>query len=281
MATLEDKLMGEKLEYYCSSSEGEYEPDDDDADEKGGARAAQGPQAFIDPDVCPPPPAAGYRSMGSTNTGPKGVVEDWQRFKQLQAERREESDRQRIELAKKLTMTTATAQEEEERKKQEELEAEFAELMSEDFLQQYQKQRMAEMMRQCGHSQNFGKVMNLNSHEEFLNCVEKENKHTTIIIHIYDKSVSACGTLNKCLDTLATEYPTVKFAKICSSVAGMSRDFRQKGLPALLVYKAQAVIGNFVRVTDDLSDDFFPSDVESFLIENGILVDKNLYNLGQ
>ncbi|XP_013107409.1 phosducin-like protein [Stomoxys calcitrans] len=278
MATLEDKLLGEKLEYYCSSSEGEYEPDEDD--DRGGKAAKQGPEAYIDPDVCPPPPAAGYR-QGSTNTGPKGVVEDWQRFKQLQAERREESERQRIELAKKLTMTTATAQEEEERKKQDELDAEFAELMSEDFLQQFQKQRMSEMLRQCGHSQNFGKVLNLTSHTEFLNCVEKENKHTTVIIHIYDKAVSACATLNKCLDTLALEYPTVKFAKICSSVAGMSRDFRKKGLPALLVYKAQAVIGNFVRVTDDLSDDFFASDVESFLIENGILVDKNLYNLQQ
>ncbi|XP_075162107.1 phosducin-like protein 1 [Haematobia irritans] len=276
MATLEDKLLGEKLEYYCSSSEGEDEPDEDG--NRGPSK--QGPQAFIDPDVCPPPPsAAGYRS--ASNTGPKGVVEDWQRFKQLQAERREESERQRIELAKKLTMTTATAQEEEERKKQEELDAEFAELMSEDFLQQFQKQRMTEMLRQCGHSQHFGKVLLLTSHIEFLNCVEKENKHTTIIIHIFDKSLSACGTLNKCLDTLAMEYPTVKFAKICSSVAGMSRDFRKKGLPALLVYKAQAVIGNFVRVTDDLSDDFFASDVESFLIENGILVDKNLYNLQQ
>lgn len=208
-------------------------------------------------------------------------MEDWQRFKQLQAERREESERQRIALAKKLTMTTATAQEEEERKKQEELDAEFAELMSEDFLQQFQKQRMADMLRQCGHSQNFGKVLNLMSHVEFLDCVEKENKHTTVIIHIYDKNVSACATLNKCLDTLASEYPTVKFAKISSSVAGMSKDFRNKGLPALLVYKAQAIIGNFVRVTDDLSDDFFSSDVESFLIENGILVDKNLYNLQQ
>lgn len=278
MATLEDKLLGEKLEYYCSSSEGEDECEDG-GDDGRGASCKQGSQGFVDPDVCPPTPSAGYRSQGSSNTGPKGVVEDWQRFKQLQAERREESERQRIELAKKLSMTTTTVQEDEERKQQEELDAEFAELMSEDFLQQYQKQRMSEMMRQCGHAQQFGNVANLTSHVEFLNCVEKENKHTTIIIHIFDKSVSACSTLNKCLDTLAKDYPTVKFAKICSSVAGMSRDFRKKGLPALLVYKAQAVIGNFVRVTDDLSDDFFPSDVESFLIENGILVDKNLYNL--
>lgn len=274
MATLEDKLMGEKLQYYCSSDEGE--PEDEDTSKA--AVSKQGPQGFVDPDVCPPQPSTGYRGQGSTNTGPKGVVEDWQKFKKLQAERREESERQRIELAKKLTMTTTTAREDEERKQQDELDAEFAELMSEDFLQQFQKQRMAEMLRQCGHSPRFGKMLNLNSHDEFLRCVENENKHTTIIVHIYAANVSACSTLNKCLEALASEYPAVKFAKICTSVAGMSKDFRSKGLPAMLVYKAQAVIGNFVRVTDDLSTDFFASDVESFLIENGILVDKNLYN---
>uniref|UniRef100_A0A1A9WHZ4 Phosducin domain-containing protein n=1 Tax=Glossina brevipalpis TaxID=37001 RepID=A0A1A9WHZ4_9MUSC len=272
----EDKLLGEKLEYYCSSSEGEDEPIRSEEGNKKRDAFKQGPDCYVNADVCPPPSSGSYQ--GSTNTGPKGVVEDWQRFKKLQAEKREENERQRIELAKKLTMTTATAQEEEELKRQEEIDNELAELMSEDFLQQFQKQRMAEMLRQCGHNAQFGKVLHLTSHKEFLDCIENENKHTTIIIHIYERGLSACNTLNKCLEALASEYPMVKFAKICSSVAGMSREFRNKGLPALLVYKAQAVIGNFVRITDDLSDDFFESDVESFLIENGILIDKNLYN---
>ncbi|KAH8405069.1 hypothetical protein KR222_010781 [Zaprionus bogoriensis] len=280
MATLEDKLLGEKLQYYCSSSEGE--DNGDDGDDDGEARGSSGKEASgsgltinTDPNAAP---AGGFRQQGSMNTGPKGVVKDWQRFKQLETEKREETERQRMELAKKLSMTTATSAEDEERKRQEELDAEFAELMSEGFLQQYQKQRMAEMLRQTGHNQQFGKVQQLSTHEEFLSCVEQENKHITIIIHIYERALSACATLNNCLDTLASEYPSIKFAKICSSVAGMSRDFRTKGLPALLVYKAQALIGNFVRLTDDLSDDFFASDVESFLIEHGIIVDKALYN---
>ncbi|KAH8296078.1 hypothetical protein KR054_001410 [Drosophila jambulina] len=279
MATLEDKLLGEKLEYYCSSSEGE--DNGDDGDEGGSSKGAgksgsSGLTIDTDPNATP---AGGFRQQGSTNTGPKGVVKDWQRFKQLEAERRDETERQRLALAKKLTMTTATAAEDEERKRQEELDAELDELMSEDFLQQYQKQRMAEMLRQSGgHHQQFGKVQQLTSHSEFLACVEQENKHTTVIIHIYERNLSACSTLNQCLDSLATDYPSIKFAKICSSVAGMSRDFRTKGLPALLIYKAQALIGNFVRLTDDLSDDFFASDVESFLIEHGIIVDRALYN---
>ncbi|XP_055902182.1 phosducin-like protein [Eupeodes corollae] len=274
MATLEDKLLGEKLEYYCSSSEGEDNDDDDSGDKpsKGGAPSS------LSLDQAPPALSQNMTHRAATNTGPKGVVQDWQIYKQLEAQKREENEKQRLELMKKLSLSAATSAEDEARKREEELEAEMAELMSEDFLQQFQKKRMAEMMQQCGHLQKFGKVLHLTSHEEFLNAVEKENKHITIIIHIYDRTLPACATLNKCLDTLAADYQVIKFAKICSSVAGMSRDFRAKGLPALLVYKANSLIGNFVRVTDDLSDDFFPSDLESFLIENGMIVDRNLYN---
>lgn len=267
--------MGEKLEYYCSSSEGE----EDNGDDSGEKESKTGAPGSLSLDQAPPPPLSQsmtYRT--ATNTGPKGVVQDWQMYKQLEAQKREENEKQRLELIKKLSLSAATSAEDEARKREEELEAEMAELMSEDFLQQFQKKRMAEMMQQCGHLQKFGKVFHLTSHEEFLNAVEKENKHITIIIHIYDRTLPACATLNKCLDTLAADYQVIKFAKICSSVAGMSRDFRAKGLPALLVYKANSLIGNFVRITDDLSDDFFPSDLESFLIENGMIVDKSLYN---
>ena len=38
-------------------------------------------------------------------------------------------------------------------------------------------------------------------------------------------------------------------------------------LPAILVYKSKEVNGNFIRLKDDFDDDFFASDVESFLVE--------------
>jgi len=38
-------------------------------------------------------------------TGPKGVVEDWRRFKQFEVEQRAEQERERSELAKKLSLT--------------------------------------------------------------------------------------------------------------------------------------------------------------------------------
>ncbi len=79
MATLDDKLLGEKLHYYCSSSEDE--DGDEQDDDHGEARGARG---GAEPAPPPPPNSSG------ANTGPKGVIEDWRRFKQLETEKREE-----------------------------------------------------------------------------------------------------------------------------------------------------------------------------------------------
>lgn len=60
-----------------------------------------------------------------------------------------------------------------------------------------------------------------------------------------------------------------------ASSVGVSKHFKKEGVPALLAYKNNQIIGNFVHVTDNLGDDFFTSDVESFLIEHSLIRDKN------
>uniref|UniRef100_U5EYG4 Putative phosducin-like protein n=1 Tax=Corethrella appendiculata TaxID=1370023 RepID=U5EYG4_9DIPT len=282
MATLEDKLLGEKLNNYCSSSEDEGEeggeggeddgkdtdPDKRTSSKKGGSSLKFIPEAELKND-------ATHWTGNSSNTGPKGVIKDWQRFKQLETEKRNEQERERLELMKKLSIKTRTKAEDEEAKKQEELDAELDELMNDDFLLEYQKKRMIEMLKLTGRMQTFGNVIGLCNGEDFLNAIDKENKNVTIIIHIYEDKVSACKRMNVELTKLAKEYSMVKFCKIVGSIAGISKLFKSSGIPALLVYKAGQVIGNFVRVTDDLGDDFCHSDIESFLIEHGMLPDKS------
>ena len=41
----------------------------------------------------------------------------------------------------------------------------------------------------------------------------------------------------------------------------------KQGVPALLIYKDKEMIANFVRMTDEFGDDFYASDIESFLLE--------------
>jgi len=40
-----------------------------------------------------------------------------------------------------------------------------------------------------------------------------------------------------------------------------------KGVPALLVYKDGNLIGNFVQLKEEFGTEFYPGDVENFLIE--------------
>ena len=103
MATLDDKLMGEKLHYYCSSSEDEADGGDEGADDGGKgddsrtrAAAASAPAPKFVPES---------ELRNGHNTGPKGVMEDWRRFKQLERENRAEAAAEKEALTKKLAMT--------------------------------------------------------------------------------------------------------------------------------------------------------------------------------
>lgn len=270
MATLEDKILGDhKRENYCSS-------DEDEPSENTIASAQSGSQAAASQTYFPR--ETDSWSGSSTNTGPKGVIKDWQRFKQLETERNAEKESERVALMKKLCVTSKTVAEDEQQDKMDELELELNQLMVEDgFLMLYQKERMREMIEQLKNvPKRFGTVVALTNGDEFLHAIDNEDKVVTVIVHIYENKIPACKKLNRCLAELARSYDNVKFCNIISSVAGMSQNFNLSGVPALLVYKAGNLIGNFVRLTDELGgDEFYTSDVEGFLIEHAMLPDKS------
>lgn len=264
MATLDDKILGEKLHNYCSSSEDEGE-NDSEASVKSNVVNSDNITA----------PDKTHWSGSAENTGPKGVINDWQRFKQLESERREEKEREKLNLLKNLSITSRTKEEDDKLKEEEELDPELRDLMRDETLLQFQKQRMAEMIAKSGKQSTFKKVFNLTGGDDFINAVDKEAIHVTVIIHIYEQQFNACKTMNIALETLAEEYHNIKFCRMLSSCAGMSRNFKRGGVPALLVYKGGQMIGNFIRLSDEFGDDFYPSDVESFLIEHAMIQDRS------
>lgn len=132
MSTLDDKLLGEKLHYYCSSSS-ESEGEDDDEEKSPCPDASAGPalnngscqqwdgtscnvmltfslhylcnvmkRKFIWVTLIFP------HFLSLLQTGPKGVIKDYQRFKQLERERREEQKEELAILAKKFSITCRT-----------------------------------------------------------------------------------------------------------------------------------------------------------------------------
>lgn len=56
---------------------------------------------------------------------------------------------------------------------------------------------------------------------------------------------------------------------------GTSALFRSSALPALLLYRGGDLVGNLVRVSDQLGDDFYATDVEALLHEYGLLPEKH------
>ncbi|XP_019396538.1 PREDICTED: phosducin-like protein [Crocodylus porosus] len=278
MTTLDDKLLGEKLQYYYSSSEGEDEDSEkEDKDES----------TLHDP-VSGEMELTGDGSV--INTGPKGVINDWRRFKQLETEQREEQRREVERLIKKLSMTCRSHLDDDENKqKQRELQEKLNGKMTlqeynmvhdaqddEEFLQQYRKQRMEEMRQQLYSGQQFKQVFDITTGEGFLDTVDKEHKSTLVMIHIYEDDIPGSESLNGCMICLAAEYPMVKFCRVKSSLIGASTRFTSSALPALLIYKGGELIGNFVRITDQLGDDFFAVDLEAFLQECGLLPEKDV-----
>ncbi|XP_012541320.1 phosducin-like protein [Monomorium pharaonis] len=268
MSVLENKILGEKLQYYCSSSSDE----ENDEDSKDSDKECNDIKYTDDTEQYIAPSYSEWDGT-SSNTGPKGVIKDWQRYKQLEAEKRESQEKERLQLIKKLSLTCRSALDE-EKEELSETDPELANLLSDEFLLEYQRQRMKEMLAKT-EKLCFGKVIDLNNTDQFLQAIDGEDKSVTVIIHIYEDNVSGCEAMNGCLISLAEKHSYVKFCRILGSIAGLSNQFKKFGIPTLLVYKNGQVIGNFVHVTDQLGIDFYSSDVETFLIEHGILNDKS------
>lgn len=259
MATLDDKLLGEKLHYYCSSSEDEGE--DKEPSEQ-----------------CPAPPISSDGG-GASNTGPKGVIKDWQRYKQLEREERADQEAEKRALVKRLALTCRTDKEDQEAKKREEnLEDEFEALLDDDLLQTFIKKRMQEMVenQSAASSKKFGNILELATAEDFLTAIDKEDSAVSVIIYIYENDVAGCNTSFKCLKLIAQEYRHVKFCRIRASSVPLSKQFKDSGVPAIQGWRGGELLASLVRITDTLGEDFVMSDLESYLIESGLLVDKSL-----
>ena len=147
---------------------------------------------------------------------------------------------------------------------------EMLEGLEDEFLKEYRRKRLEEMRKAFESVPKFGKVISL-SKDDFLDAIDKEQKNVKVIIHLYEEDVEACEAMNGCIACLAKEYPSVKFCKIKASEAKLSKSFSNRGVPALVFYKNGELIGNYIRLSDELGDDFYATDVESFLQEHGVL----------
>ncbi|XP_067846559.1 phosducin-like [Heptranchias perlo] len=218
--------------------------------------------------------------FSATNTGPKGVINDWRKFK-LESEDHETASANKSQLLRQPSSPQQSLNKEDKGTRENisrKMSVQEYEMIhgkeDETYLRKYRKQCMREMHQQLSFGPQFGVVYDLENGEQFLEEIQKELKKTTVMVHVYEDGVKGCESLNNCLTCLALEYPLVKFCKIKASNTGAGDRFADHVLPALLVYKAGELIGNFIQITQHLGEEFFAVDVESFLNEYSLLPER-------
>uniref|UniRef100_F1L8F7 Phosducin-like protein n=2 Tax=Ascaris suum TaxID=6253 RepID=F1L8F7_ASCSU len=184
---------------------------------------------------------------GIRNTGPKGVLEDWRSFHNEQKQQQKAKFQEMIAEAKRGMLSGNEEGVDEE-------------------LQRIREERLQQLKDRVASK---GKVTEMETKEQFLSAIEK-CRNALLLIHIYEEAVDGCVTMNSVLCSVAAKYPQVKLARVKSSVLKTSATFSSNALPTLQVYYNDALVGNFVRITDHLGEDFTTSQVVAFLYEHDI-----------
>ena len=257
MATLDDKLLGEKVQNYISSSEDEAECDGKPCDS-------------LDPDKRAPvcvkdklrvkdelPTSSSSIQGPAKRTGPKGVLQDWEKYKELQ----KRGAKPLVPLEQESTPIDAD------------------DLDIEAMLDELMLQKKKELMNKPGpqHPTSrkiFGELLTLTSKDSFMHAIDDEDANTFIIILIYDDGVRGCKAMQSCFYELAESYRETKFCQVKSLTAGMSMQFRLQGLPALQIYKNKELVESHIQLCNEFGDEALYGDVEHFLIQKGVLEDE-------
>ncbi|KAF8566001.1 hypothetical protein P879_07488 [Paragonimus westermani] len=266
--SLDDKLLGEKVNNYCSSSEDEGETDDcDKSEEAAGQGEVETSNASMVSSVMSRHP----------QTGPKGVISDYRHYKALEQLKELDIQEKMVALAKQNTHACRSYREDVIDEIKDKKLSELLDTLEEDdeFLTQYRQNRMLELKNSLERLPVYGKILDLNS-ETFVHEIDSTDPGVTVLVLIYELDNEECKKVHACFQELCTEYSHIKFCRIRASDACLSYAFSRSGVPAIVVYKNGEVIGNLLRVTRHLGAEFYTVDLENFLVEHGFLPDKTV-----
>lgn len=253
MSTLEEKILDGPRVHYCDADDDDIrvdegdqvEPEDKGCTKNDAASLFRRPNDDDNERLNRIVDKVNWRKAeGSTNTGPKGVIADQRRY-----------------------MSAGPW----ENNLEAELEAEFQALLNDDtFIREYAPKRILDALR--ANMPTFGQVQHLQTGDQLLNAIDNEKPNVTIVVHIYTKYSRPCMNLNQCLGQLANEYKQVKFVTLDASVAGLSKTFKENGVPALLIYKSGNLVKSLLQLSELLDKDFEADQVRDLLIDNEITI---------
>ncbi|VDN98242.1 unnamed protein product [Rodentolepis nana] len=214
--SFDDRILGEKVNNYCSSSDGEGE-DSDEASDNDEVEC-----------FAPPPPSPASLGNQVAQTGPKGVIADYKQYRKLKEEQDKLKNEMAIQMAKKCALTGRPYSADQLAKEQEQkLKDLFENLLDDDddaFLAQYRQKRLAEMQGTFNSLPTYPRIYELNT-SNFVTEIDKEPANVTVIVHIYEEGNIACKSANEAFQYLFRAYPHYKFCRIRASTSFLSRNF--------------------------------------------------------
>jgi len=233
----------------------------------------------------PIPPQLRSNKQGAANTGPKGVLADYDMAKQNLSNKRMmerlRRDQQLDRMAsgfKDLSVlglsTPDIPNSTSDKKEAEESDQDTDENdkdndndddngEEDEAFQQYKLQRIRAIQNSLPHYGTFVRV----NFSELADIIKKENEFVNLVVHLYQNNVESCGKVNIALEVLAPQFPHVHFVRIRSDEA--IAKYSPAGLPTLLVYRNGSLIHSFIRITDHLSVD--APKLVKFLASNNVL----------
>jgi len=230
----------------------------------------------------PLPEALKQKARPGPNTGPKGVLADYEFAKQnlrnvrlIEKVRRERAlDRlskgvQRISVNQgsedKDNDKDKKAEKKKDKEDDEEDDEEEEDEEDDEYFKQYKLQRIRSIQNSLPRYGQYSRV----DYNEMASMIKNENEYVYIVIHLYQNSVEACVRLNEAFEELAKQFVHVHFIRIRSTDA--ISNYSTVGLPTLLIYRNAKLVHTFIRCQENIGKKIDELTVARFLSSHKIL----------
>lgn len=225
--------------------------------------------------------AEGGRHIQSSNTGPKGVKEDYKeaqrnlRTQRLMTSIATQRQLQQQAGAHRQALPDTEIEETEQARAAPPPKAKDSDDESDDSLcsddeSMLHKLRQQRITAYQSSLPEFGTYDRLESKKHLTALVQQlASSGVHLVVHLYQNTVPRCIQLNLALESLCRTYRHVCFARIRSTdcIPGYS----DAGLPTLTVYRQGKMLTSAVRCTDVLSADVTDQEVAKLLQAKGFL----------
>lgn len=219
--------------------------------------------------------------MKGHQTGVKGVLADYKENQSMAYQQHVADMQQRHEvlmrMAKGAVREDVQVEEAPIVLTQEEVDDLLSDDEDDEFFAEFRRQRLADLKQQAA-CPTFGSVCEI-SPDVYLQEVYEEDARVVVIVHLFNNNVPACPLMNRHLESIAREYPSIKFVKMavsdqqnnnhsCDDYLSTIINIDKVALPMLIFHKAGEVQHTLVGAEHEFNTTRFSKEDITWLIDS-------------